>query len=282
MDTIKRIDSHQHFWKYNPKVHSWMNEDMNIIQRDFLPQDLKPLLDKAGIHGCVAVQASQTEEENDFLLSLASEHNSIEGIVGWVDLQSKDVSERIEFYTGHPKIKGFRHIIQDEPDIDFMLRPSFLNGISKLYEFGFTYDILIYPKHLPNAYTLAKSFPNQLFVIDHLAKPKIKEQEIKNWSRDIKKIASLENVHCKISGMVTEADWYNWKPENFTPYIETALEAFGVGRMMYGSDWPVCTLSSPYQNTYEIAKGFFSKLSEKEQEQIFGSNATLFYKLSKG
>jgi len=282
MDKINRIDSHQHFWKYDPKVHSWMNADMNIIQRDFLPQDLKPLLEKAGIHGCVAVQASQTEAENDFLLSLSHQNDFIEGIVGWVDLQLKDVSGRLEFYTGHPKIKGFRHIIQDEPDIDFMLRPSFLNGISKLYEFGFTYDILIYPKHLPNAYILAKSFPNQLFVIDHLAKPNIKEQEIVNWRRDLKKIASLENVHCKISGMVTEADWYNWKPENFNPYIETALEAFGVGRLMYGSDWPVCTLSSPYQNTFEIAKGFFSKLSEKEQEQIFGSNATLFYKLNKG
>jgi L-fuconolactonase len=282
MNLKNQIDSHQHFWKYDPKVHSWMNDDMKIIQRDFLPQDLKPLLDKSGIHGCVAVQASQTEAENDFLLSLSHENDFIEGIVGWVDLQSKDISGRLEFYSGHPKIKGFRHIIQDEPDIDFMLRPSFLKGISKLYEFGFTYDILIYPKHLPNAYTLAKSFPNQLFVIDHLAKPNIKEQEIANWSSDLKKIASLENVYCKISGMVTEADWYNWKPENFTPYLETALEAFGVERLMNGSDWPVCTLSSSYENTYGIAKRFFSKLSENEQEQFFGGNATSFYQLNKG
>lgn len=282
MNLLNQIDCHQHFWNYDPKIHPWMNADMKIIQRDFLPRDLKPLLDKVGIHGCVAVQASQTEAENDFLLSLSHQNDFIKGIIGWADLQSKDISGRLEFYAGHPKIKGFRHIIQDEPDNDFMLRPSFLKGISKLYKFGFTYDFLIYPKHLPIAYTMAKSFPNQLFVIDHLAKPNIKEQEIGNWSRDLKKIASLENVHCKISGMVTEADWYNWKPENFTPYIETALEAFGTGRLLYGSDWPVCTLSSSYQNTYEIAKGFFSKLSENEQEQFFGGNATSFYNLNKG
>lgn len=279
MNLKNQIDSHQHFWKYDPKVHSWMNEDMKIIQRDFLPEDLKPLLDETGFDGCIAVQASQSEEENSFLLSLAAQHNFIKGIVGWVDLQSKDIINRLEYFSQHPKIKGFRHIIQDEEDIDFMMRPSFQNGIARLIEFGFTYDILIYPQHLPNAYNLAKLFPNQLFVIDHLAKPNIKEKEIVDWSREIKKIASLENVYCKISGMVTEADWYNWKPENFTPYLETALEAFGIGRLMYGSDWPVCTLSSSYQNTYGIAWDYFSKLSENEQGQFFGGNASAFYKL---
>ena len=274
-----RIDSHQHFWKYDQMVHSWMNADMKILKRDFLPQDLKPLLDKAGIHGCVAVQASQTEAENDFLLSLASEYNFIEGIVGWVDLQSKDLTDRLHYYSMHPKIKGFRHIIQDEPDLDFMLRPAFLHGISKLQEFGFTYDILIYPKHLPNAFTLAKSFPNQLFVIDHLAKPNIKSQETELWKKGLEKIASLENVHCKISGMVTEADWKSWEKEQFEPYIAIALEAFGIDRLMYGSDWPVCTLAAPYTDAFWIVEDYFSRFSRFEQGKFFGENASTFYNL---
>jgi L-fuconolactonase len=274
-----RIDSHQHFWKYDPMVHSWMDDSMKSIQRDFLPYDLKPILEETGFDGCIAVQASQTETENSFLLSLAHQNNFIKGIVGWVDLQAKDIIDRLDHYSQFQKIKGFRHILQDEPDIDFMLRPSFIDGISKLNQYGFTYDILIYPDHLPNAFTLAKSFPNQRFVIDHLAKPNIKKQEIENWSKQIKKIAALQNVFCKVSGMVTESDWNNWKQENFTPYLDTVLDAFGIERLMYGSDWPVCTLSSSYQNTFRIVREYFSKLSLTEQQQFFGGNATPFYNL---
>jgi L-fuconolactonase len=274
-----RIDSHQHFWKYDPMVHSWMDDSMKSIQRDFLPYDLKPILEETGFDGCIAVQASQSETENSFLLSLAHQNNFIKGIVGWVDLQAKDIIDRLDHYSQFQKIKGFRHILQDEPDIDFMLRPSFIDGISKLNQYGFTYDILIYPDHLPNAFTLAKSFPNQLFVIDHLAKPNIKKQEIENWSKQIRKIAALENVFCKVSGMVTESDWNNWKQENFTPYLDTVLDAFGIERLMYGSDWPVCTLSSSYQNTFRIVREYFSKLSLTEQQQFFGGNATPFYNL---
>ncbi|MCR9016605.1 amidohydrolase family protein [Aquiflexum gelatinilyticum] len=274
-----RIDSHQHFWKYDPMVHSWMDDSMKSIQRDFLPYDLKPILEETGFDGCIAVQASQTETENSFLLSFAHQNNFIKGIVGWVDLQSNNIIDRLDHYSQFQKIKGFRHILQDEPDIDFMLHPSFINGISKLNQYGFTYDILIYPDHLPNAFTLAKSFPNQLFVIDHLAKPKIKKQEIANWSKQIKKIAALENVFCKVSGMVTESDWNNWKEENFKPYLDIVLDAFGIERLMYGSDWPVCTLSSSYQNTLKIVREYFSKLSFSEQELFFGGNATSFYNL---
>lgn len=279
MNLINRIDSHQHFWIYDPKVHSWMNGDMKIIKRDFLPRELSPLLDAEQMDGCVAVQASQSESENTFLISLAEQHDFIKGIVGWVDLRSKNLAERLEYYTMYPKIKGFRHIIQDEPDIDFMLRPTFLNGISKLQEFGFTYDILIFPEHLPNAYTFAKSFPNQLFVIDHLAKPNIKRRETESWRKGLEKIASLENVHCKISGMVTEADWNSWEKREFEPYIETALETFGIDRLMYGSDWPVCTLAATYGDAFWIVEDYFSGFSKSEQEKLFGMNASTFYNL---
>jgi L-fuconolactonase len=279
MNLKNKIDSHQHFWKYDPKVHSWMNTDMTNIQRDFLPQDLKPLLDKAGIDGCVAVQASQTEAENDFLLNLADQNDFIKGIVGWVDLQSKEISERLEHYSQFPKIKGIRHILQDEPDLDFMLRPSFLNGISKLQEFGFSYDILIYPKHLSNAFTLANSFPNQLFVIDHLAKPNILMNEIGGWKRDLSKMASLNNVYCKISGLVTEASWNSWQNDDFKPYIDTVLEVFGTDRIIYGSDWPVCTLAATYNEAFEIVQDYFSEFSSVEQGKFFGGNASRFYKL---
>lgn len=279
---VMRIDSHQHFWVYDPNVHSWMNEEMAVIQKDFLPQDLKPHFDVLGFDGCVAVQASQSEAENSFLLSLAEKHSFVKGVVGWIDLQSKDISDRLDFYTHFPKIKGFRHILQDEPDIDLMLRPTFLNGISKLKDFGYTYDILIFPQHLANAFILAKTFPNQLFVIDHLAKPNIKMGEIDQWKKDLQNIASLDNVHCKISGMVTEAEWNNWKTEDFTPYIETVLESFGIERVMYGSDWPVCTLSASYENVLGITQNFFSKLSPDEQESFFGRNASRFYNLEIG
>ncbi|MCL6258111.1 amidohydrolase family protein [Aquiflexum sp. TKW24L] len=279
MNLINRIDSHQHFWNYSAESHSWMDESMLRIQRDFLPKDLKPLLEATGFGGCVAVQASQSESENDFLLSFAEQNDFIKGIVGWIDLQSKDLTDRLHYYSQHPKIKGFRHIIQDEPDLDFMLRPTFLHGISKLQEFGFTYDILIYPQHLPNAYTLAKSIPNQLFVIDHLAKPNIKGPEVEFWRKGLEKIASLENVHCKISGMVTEADWKSWEKEQFEPYIATALATFGIDRLMYGSDWPVCTLSATYKDAYWIVEDFFSSFSKSEQNKLFGSNASSFYKL---
>jgi L-fuconolactonase len=273
------IDSHQHFWKYSVESHSWMDESMHRIQMDFLPGELKPLLDATGISGCVAVQSSQSEFENSFLLSLADQNPFIKGIVGWVDLQSKEIKDRLEYYNHFPKIKGFRHVIQDEPDDDFMLRPTFQFGISKLEEYGYTYDILIYPRHLPNAFSLAKSFPNQLFVIDHLAKPNIKNREIEGWSRDFKKLASLENVHCKVSGLVTEANWKSWEIEDFYPYIETALEAFGTDRLMYGSDWPVCTLAANYADAFLIVENFFSQFSRSEQEKLFGENASTFYNL---
>jgi L-fuconolactonase len=276
---IPKIDSHQHFWHYDPAKHVWMNDDMSVLKTDYLPADLLPHLKNCGLDGCVAVQANQAEVENEFLLSLANQHDIIKGIVGWVDLRAENVSERLEYYQQFPKIKGFRHVIHDEPELDFMLQPTFLKGISLLKNYGYTYDILIFAKHLPNTLKFVKNLPNQPFVIDHIAKPKIKKGEIDTWKKQLKEVANFENVHCKISGMVTEADWQNWKKEDFTKYLDVVVEAFDTKRIMYGSDWPVCTLAANYEQQFNIVKDYFLSFSEAEQEQFFGGNASKFYQL---
>lgn len=276
---MERIDSHQHFWNYDPARQTWMTEEMGILKKDYGPQDLQILLQACELDGSVAVQASQTEAENDFLLALAENHPLIAGIVGWIDLQSSSVAERLAYYRTQPKIKGFRHVIHDEPDIDFMLRPAFLRGISALKQFGYTYDLLIFDIHLSNALQLVRLFPNQLFVIDHIAKPKIHTKEITNWRRDLAALAALPNVYCKISGMVTEAVWKKWKPDDFVPYMDSVVELFGTDRIMYGSDWPVCTLSASYQETYAIVQQYFSRFSADEQKDFFGLTAKAFYQL---
>ncbi len=276
---MERIDSHQHFWKYDPVRQDWMTDEMDILKKDYRPQDLFVLLEQCQLQGSVAVQASQTEDENDFLLNLAENNSFIKGIVGWVDLQSESLLERLSSYNTKNKIKGFRHVIHDEPDIDFMLRPAFLKGIKALRSFGYTYDLLVYPIHLPNALQLVRQFPDQPFVIDHIAKPKILEQEISEWKKQLTGLASLQNVYCKISGMVTEANWKKWKHEDFIPYIDTIVESFGTKRILYGSDWPVCTLSASYTETYGIVKSYFDSFSNEEQDDFFGLNAKRFYHL---
>jgi len=273
------IDSHQHFWNYSPHRQVWMNEQMVVLKRDFLPNDLLPVLKQCGIQGCVAVQASQTEEENTFLLTLANQNDFVKGVVGWIDLQSDQVEQRLIRYSNSKKMKGFRHVIQDEQDVDFMLRPDFMRGISLLKKFGFTYDILIYPKHLANAIKLVRKFPEQPFVIDHLAKPIIRERKIDDWKRELAAIASYENVCCKVSGMVTEANWQDWSKEDFTPYLDAVVEMFGTNRLMYGSDWPVCQLAASYQDVFGLVSDYFSSFSKSEQENIFGGNAIRFYRL---
>ena len=280
------IDAHQHFWHYDPAKYLWMSEKMGILKKDYLPTDLEPLLKNSGLGGCVAVQANQAEEENTFLLALAEKHDFIKGIVGWVDLQSPNVEERLAYYSQFSKIKGFRHVLHDESDINFMLRPAFLKGISLLKKYGFTYDVLIFPNHLSNTLKLVKAFPEQPFVIDHIAKPPIKKGTIsvgipseKQWQKALKAVADHKNVSCKISGMVTEADWTHWQQADFTPYIDAVVELFGIDRIMYGSDWPVCTLAATYEKQFAIVKHHFSTLSETEQEKFFGGNAIQFYNL---
>lgn len=276
---MERIDSHQHFWNYHSSRHLWMNESMAVLKKDFGPEDLEPLLKSSNLNGCIAVQASQSEEENEFLLGLSNQSPIIKGIVGWIDLQSENLPERLSYYKKFKNIKGFRHVIQDEPDINFMLRPAFLNGIKTLKFFDYTYDILIFPKHLKNTFKLIKLNPEQLFVIDHIAKPDIRNNQIEDWENDLSAIGKLPNVYCKISGMVTEARWKEWKQDDFSVYLDTVVEIFGMDRIMYGSDWPVCTLSASYANMYKIVNDYFSSFSKQEQDNFFGLNAKRFYRL---
>lgn len=275
---MRVIDAHQHFWHYHPDTHGWINEDMAVIRKDFLPSDLLPVLEENGVEGTVAVQADQTEKETAFLLKLAAENDFIKGVVGWVDLRAADIGERLAAYASQKKLKGFRHILQGEEPA-FMLQPSFQNGISALKEFGFTYDILIYPKHLEAAKELVKRNPYQPFVIDHIAKPYIKEGLIDDWKKDIMQLAAFPNVHCKISGMVTEADWKQWTKHDLQPYLDVVTEAFGTNRLLYGSDWPVCLVAASYEAMMRPVKEYFSSFTLTEQEQVFSVNAISFYHL---
>ena len=277
--TIPYIDSHQHFWNYNPLRHAWMSEEMTVLKRDYLPHDLFPLLVQNSIEGCVAVQASQTEEENTFLLALADQYDFIKGVVGWVDLRSNQVEQRLVHYKNSKKMKGFRHVIHDESEIDFMLQTDFLRGIGLLNQFDFTFDVLIYPKHLANTLKLVRRFPEQPFVIDHIAKPNIREKKITDWKKELKAVASYDNVYCKISGMVTEATLGSWRKDDFTPYLDAVVEMFGTDRILYGSDWPVCNLSASYEDMFGIITDYLSTFTQREQEKIVGGNATKFYKL---
>src|SRR5579859_222262 len=237
---MMRIDAHQHFWRYSAEEYDWIDDSMAALRRDFLPRDLEPELDAAGFDACIAVQARQTLEETQWLLALADENPFIAGVVGWVDLRAEVVRDQLAALSKNPKLVGVRHVIQAEPDDQFLLRADFLRGISALQEFGLTYDILIYPRHLPVAIEFVQRFPEQRFVLDHLAKPFIKAQTVDPWATHMRELATFPNVFCKLSGMVTEADWKNWKPEHFRPYLQTAFEAFGGDRLMIGSDWPVC------------------------------------------
>ncbi len=274
-----KIDSHQHFWKYSPEDLPWIGEELSVLKNDFLPSDLEPILQENGIDGCVAVQASQTEMETSFLLTLAHDNSFIKGVVGWVDLCASNVEEKLENVSQIKQLKGIRHIVQDEPDDQFLLLPGFQRGVSLLHKYGLTYDILIFPRHLEIAEQFVRSFPDQPFVLDHMAKPSIKKGEILDWKTKIEKLAQSENVSCKMSGMVTEADWDNWKLVQLTPYLDVILEAFGAKRLMFGSDWPVCLLAGQYNQVHNIVKEYIVKLSDDEQEDIMGRNASRFYNL---
>ena len=275
---MSSIDAHQHFWQYHPVTHDWINEDMAVIRKNFSPVELQPLLQQNNISGCIAVQADQSEKETDFLIQLATENTFIKGVVGWVDLRAENIRDRLLHYHQMPIVKGFRHILQGE-DPAFMLQPDFIRGIAALQEFGFTYDILIFPKHLPATIALVEQFPAQLFVIDHIAKPFIKAGLIDEWKKGIQMIAQFPNVHCKVGGMVTEADWKNWKKEDFIPYLDIVVKNFGVSRLLYGSDWPVCLVAASYEKTIGLVRDYFSSFTVAEEELIFGKNATQFYRL---
>jgi L-fuconolactonase len=274
----RRIDAHQHFWNYSEAQYPWIQPDWKI-RRSFLPGDLFPHLCENRIDGCIAVQARQTVEETRWLLSLARQHDFIRGVVGWVDLRSPDIHKQLSGFRSKRKLVGVRHVVQDEPDDNFMLGREFLNGIASLQEFGLVYDILIFPKQLPAAIELVRRFPNQTFVLDHLAKPFIKKQVREPWASQIRELAAFENVSCKISGMVTEADWLNWKPSDFAFYMDTVFQDFGENRVLYGSDWPVALLAGCYRKAYELVFQHFPFLNDSTLDKLFGENATRIYRL---
>lgn len=273
------LDSHQHFWKYDPVRLDWINEDMSILRKDFLPPQLHSIYERAGVDGCVAVQAEQSEAETDFLLDLADQHDFIKGVVGWVDLRAANLGDSLMHYKQFPKLKGFRHIVQSEPDPNFLLRDDFQSGIEQLHQFNFTYDILIFPNQLPAAIELVKNFPNQNFVLDHIAKPYIKAGKMADWAKHIEQIALYPNLMCKLSGMVTEADWKNWKPADFVPYLDVVFQSFGPARLMFGSDWPVCLLGGSYLEVKGIIDSYLQGYSKADQALIWGTNAEQFYQL---
>ncbi|HNQ90802.1 MAG TPA: amidohydrolase family protein [Verrucomicrobiota bacterium] len=274
------IDAHQHFWEYHPAHQTWMTTEMHVLRRDHLPAELRPLLKAVGFDGTIAVQARQVLEETEWLLQLADDHDFIRGVVGWVDLRSPGLDGQLERYARHPKLAGVRHVLHDEQDDRFMLRPEFRRGIARLGEFGLTYDLLVFPKHLPIAVDLVAEFPGQRFVVDHIAKPAIREGQVSPWREDLTRLAEFPNVFCKLSGMVTEAKWKQWQPEDFHRYLDIVIEAFGTGRVMVGSDWPVCTLSGGYAATLRIVVDYAQQFSAEVRDDILGGNCARFYHLS--
>ncbi len=273
------IDSHQHFWKYDPVRDAWINESMTVIRRDFYPTDLEPILKANNIDGCVAVQADQSEDETRFLLDFANQYDFIKGVVGWVDLLDKGVEGRLEHSADDKLLKGIRHVIQAEPDPEFMLREDFQEGIGHLAKFGLTYDILVYPHQLAAAIELTRKFPNQKFVLDHIAKPQVSEGMDSSWRKNIEALAKAPNVYCKLSGMVTETKDFQWTENQFYPFMEVVLESFGTERVLYGSDWPVCLVAGTYEDVLTIVSNFIQQLSPTEQKNIMGLNAVRFYEL---
>jgi L-fuconolactonase len=275
---IAKIDAHHHCWHFDVRRHSWIDDSMEVIQRDFLPQHLEPLLEKNGVTGTVLVQVEQTAEENHYLLALAHSNPVIKGLVGWIDLLAPDLEQQLERWSAEPLMKGFRHIAQAEPD-DFLCRPDVIKGIGMLEKYGFTYDILIKPTQIAAAIQLVKVLPRQMFVIDHLAKPYIMAGLLEPWKHDMAQLAVFENVYCKVSGMVTEADWPNWKYNQLLPYMETIFTLFGARRLMFGSDWPVCLLAADYDAVVANAARFVATCSPNEQQAFWQGNARRFYHL---
>ena len=274
-----KIDAHQHFWTFDPLRDAWITPDMEVIAQDFLPRDLKPFLQKFDFDGCIVVQSSQSIEENLFQLENAKKNTFIKGIVAWVDLNSVDLAEQLQEYQKQPLIKGFRHILQGEQNRAAMLEPDFKEGLNLLQKYGFTYDILIFKDQLNYLQQFLRENDSIPMVLDHLAKPDIKTRAIKDWEAEIKKVGIYQNLYCKVSGLVTEADWHNWKYEDFEPYLDIAFIIFGADRLIFGSDWPVCNLAGGYQKVYQLVEKYISKLSTTEQEKFWGLNAAEFYQI---
>jgi len=274
------IDAHQHFWKYDPLRYDWITDEMKILRRDFLPRDMEPFLRENQITGTVVVQSEESEMENEFQLANAEKYPFIKGVVGWLDLEADNLEDRLSYYQNFPKLKGFRQPLQGAKQRDKMLRPAFQRGIGLLNKYGFSYDLLILTDQLPYAEKLISAYPDQRFVIDHLAKPTIKQGILLEWKKAMQGFARYQNVFCKISGMVTEADWKEWKRDDFHPYITTIVETFGSKRIMFGSDWPVCLSAGNYGQVKQIMNEYFRSYTVTEQADFFGANAMAFYRIN--
>ena len=276
-----RIDSHQHFWQLDqPFDYSWMDsEALKPIRRDYLPEHLRSLITQVGVDRTIFVQTQHNVEENRWVLKLAEQHPFIAGVVGWVDLASEQCEQQLLEFKDHPKFVGIRHVTQDEPDDDFIVRPDVVRGLRVLQRHGVPFDLLFYVKHLRHAATLAQELPDLPMVIDHLAKPRIKSRQVDGWNDDLRAAARFPNVFCKLSGMITEADWENWQAADLRPYVQTALEAFGPERCMFGSDWPVCNLAGTYEQVHSALVDALGPISEPEHATIFGETASRFYGL---
>jgi len=275
-----KIDAHQHFWHYSDQEYGWIDHTMEKLKKDFLPDDLYPLMKDSGIDGSITVQARQKVEETRWLLKLSEQNDFIKGVVGWVDLRHKNLSSQLEQFNQHPKFVGVRHVVQDEPDDHFMLGKEFLAGIAELSHYNLVYEILIYHRHLPVAIKFVERFPEQRFVLDHIGKPNIRDGILDPWREHIQRLAEFPNVYCKISGMITETDWHNWKTSDFRPYLDTVFGCFGIQRVLMGSDWPVCTLAGGYNQVFKIVLNHIKSFSQEERSMIMGKNACDVYKIT--
>ncbi len=274
-----KIDSHHHFWNYDPIAYDWIDDAMRAIRRDFLPEHLQAEIAAVGVDGVVSVQARQSIAETEWLLGFAAQHDFIRGVVGWVELVSPAVERELERFAQQPKLKSVRHVVQGEPDENFILREDFNRGVGALRRFGLAYDILIFERHLPQTIQFLDAHSNQIFVLDHIAKPRIKENCIEPWRTHLKELARRPNVYCKASGMVTEADYSAWSEEQLRRYFDVALEAFGPQRLMFGSDWPVCLVACGYARWFELVSSWIAELSSAEQARMLGGTAIEAYKL---
>jgi L-fuconolactonase len=275
-----KLDAHQHFWRFEPQEYAWIDKSMGTLRRDFLPPALQPILASAGISGTVAVQARQTVEETRWLLALSAQYNFIRGVVGWVPLLASNVGEILADLSSHIRLRGVRHVLHDEADPFYMLQEDFQRGIRELKRYGLAYDLLIFERHLPQTIRFVDAHPDQVFIVDHLAKPRVKAHELSPWRENIRELARRPNVYCKISGLITEADQQRWKPEDLEPYLQTVLAAFGPKRLLFGSDWPVCLLAGQYQQWVTVVEHLVSRLSPTEQEWVWSCTAQLAYRLS--
>ena len=273
----ERIDAHHHLWRYSPAEYGWIDESMSGLRRDFLPDDLVAAMASAGVDGAVTVQARETVEETRWLLGLADEWAAIRGVVGWAPIAGEDFPGVMEEFAGREKLKGLRHVIQGEKDENYILREDFNAGIRAMLESGLVYDILIYEGHLPQTIEFVDRHPEQVFVLDHVAKPMIREGLLEPWATRMRELGKRENVWCKVSGMVTEADWGAWSPEGLRPYLDVVVEAFEVERLMAGSDWPVCLVASEYARWFEVLREYFSGFSDSERDAVFGGTAVEVY-----